>query len=918
MPCAMLVAAAVEVAVPTLAEAAALGAIGAILAGPLMQPTKVRSPVRVRNSNLKCHGTKMRSPSMVSMSQSQRIKIPSYVGLSTVHTPALLTPVISSRSTRTFQKTAKTIQERSHAVMQIPEFTPGTGLRSTNAIQRTTEVLQRHSHVGLRQPHAGRLREMHTASGRPVIGLTPTIVSQKTTKVPKQPRFVARAIDNFSREVMNAIAVAHDEAQYIAHLTIGSTNILLSLISQYICIFLLEIILNKAYKMFRAAVRRATRGAKLATLMEYGTNLTKLAEEGKLDPVVGRQKQIDHVVQILSRRTKNNPCLIGEPGVGKTAIAEGLAQLIATGDVPETIQQKTVISLDMGLLVAGTKYRGELEERLKNILEEIKQNGEIILFLDEVHTLVTAGSAEGAIDAANIFKPALARGELQCIGATTINEYRKHIEKDAALERRFQPVKIPESTVDETVGILKGLRERYQGHHKVQYTDEALVAAAELSHKHIRDRFLPDKAIDLMDEAGSIVRLRNTQCKPSKKVNDLEAELKKTLKEKNDAISIQNFRRAKQLRDHELQLRTNISALTDKKTQMMEPDAIAMPVVTEDDVRHAISRWTGVPLHKVSMDESRKLLKLEEALHRRVVGQGEAVAAVSRVIRRARLGLKHPGRPVASLVFAGPTGVGKSELAKALAACYYGSSESEEAAMVRLDMSEYMEKHAVARLVGSPPGYVGHGEGGQLTEAVRRRPHAVVLLDEVEKAHRDVFDLLLQVLDDGRLTDGKGRTVDFKNTLIVMTTNIGSSLIVNNGGDGAAAAGRIKNTVTDEMKRHFRPEFLNRLDEVIVFQPLTKLEVGKIAGIMLEEFAGRVREKGIKLKVTDKFRELVVEEGFDPSYGARPLRRAVVRLLEDTLAEKMLAGEVREGDSVIVDADSAGNAVVRRSNAMPA
>uniref|UniRef100_A0A0D3HKG7 UVR domain-containing protein n=1 Tax=Oryza barthii TaxID=65489 RepID=A0A0D3HKG7_9ORYZ len=745
MPCAMLVAAAVEVAVPTLAEAAALGAIGAILAGPLMQPTKVRSPVRVRNSNLKCHGTKMRSPSMVSMSQSQRIKIPSYVGLSTVHTPALLTPVISSRSTRTFQKTAKTIQERSHAVMQIPEFTPGTGLRSTNAIQRTTEVLQRHSHVGLRQPHAGRLREMHTASGRPVIGLTPTIVSQKTTKVPKQPRFVARAIDNFSREVMNAIAVAHDEAQYIAHLTIGSTNILLSLISQYICIFLLEIILNKAYKMFRAAVRRATRRAKLATLMEYGTNLTKLAEEGKLDPVVGRQKQIDHVVQILSRRTKNNPCLIGEPGVGKTAIAEGLAQLIATGDVPETIQQKTVISLDMGLLVAGTKYRGELEERLKNILEEIKQNGEIILFLDEVHTLVTAGSAEGAIDAANIFKPALARGELQCIGATTINEYRKHIEKDAAFERRFQPVKIPESTVDETVGILKGLRERYQGHHKVQYTDEALVAAAELSHKHIRDRFLPDKAIDLMDEAGSIVRLRNAQCKPSKKVNDLEAELKKTLKEKNDAISIQNFRRAKQLRDHELQLRTNISALTDKKTQMMEPDTIAMPVVTEDDVRHAISRWTGVPLHKVSMDESRKLLKLEEALHRRVVGQGEAVAA-----------------------------------------------------------------------------------------------------------------------------------------------------------------------------RHFRPEFLNRLDEVIVFQPLTKLEVGKISGIMLEEFAGRVREKGIKLKVTDKFRELVVEEGFDPSYGARPLRRAVVRLLEDTLAEKMLAGEVREGDSVIVDADSAGNAVVRRSNAMPA
>ncbi|CAM0875010.1 unnamed protein product [Alopecurus aequalis] len=664
-----------------------------------------------------------------------------------------------------------------------------------------------------------------------------------------------------------------------------------------------------------AGVGGGSSGTKMPTLEEYGTNLTKLAEEGKLDPVIGRQKQIERVVQILGRRTKNNPCLIGEPGVGKTAIAEGLAQRIATGDVPETIEGKTVITLDMGLLVAGTKYRGEFEERLKKLMEEIKQSGEIILFLDEVHTLVGAGAAEGAIDAANILKPALARGELQCLGATTIDEYRKHIEKDPALERRFQPVKVPEPTVDETIGILKGLRERYEIHHKLRYTEEALIAAAQLSYQYISDRFLPDKAIDLIDEAGSLVRLRHA--KLPEEAKDLDKKLKEIMKQKQDAIRCQQYEMvmAGDLRSEELELKTQIMSLVDKSKEMskaeVESGASAGPVVTEADIQRIVSSWTSVPVEKVSVDESGRLLKMEETLHRRVIGQDEAVIAISRAIRRARVGLKDPSRPVASLIFAGPTGVGKSELAKALAACYYGSDE----AMVRLDMSEFMERHTVAKLIGSPPGYVGYTEGGQLTEAVRRRPYTVVLLDEIEKAHPDVFNLMLQIMEDGRLTDSKGRTVDFKNTLIIMTSNVGSSVIEKGGkqlgfGEGDGSYGRIKSLVDEEMKQYFRPEFLNRLDEMIVFRQLTKLEVKEIAVIMLAEVADRMREKGIELMVTDSFKELVVEEGYDPSYGARPLRRAIMRLLEDTLADKMLAEEFKEGDLVIIDADSAGNVVV--------
>ncbi|KAF3774016.1 ATP-dependent Clp protease ATP-binding subunit ClpA-like protein [Nymphaea thermarum] len=665
-----------------------------------------------------------------------------------------------------------------------------------------------------------------------------------------------------------------------------------------------------------ASVGGGSSGNKMPTLEEYGTNLTKLAEEGKLDPVVGRQDQIERVTQILGRRTKNNPCLIGEPGVGKTAIAEGLAQRIASGDVPETIEGKKVITLDMGLLVAGTKYRGEFEERLKKLMEEIKQSDEIILFIDEVHTLIGAGAAEGAIDAANILKPALARGELQCIGATTLDEYRKHIEKDPALERRFQPVKVPEPTVDETILILRGLRERYEIHHKLRYTDESLVAAAQLSYQYISDRFLPDKAIDLIDEAGSRVRLRHAQL--PEEARELDKELRQITKEKNEAVRGQDFEKAGELRDREMELKAQITALTEKgkeKSKAETEAGDAGPLVTEADIQHIVSSWTGIPVEKVSSDESDRLLKMEETLHKRVIGQDEAVKAISRAIRRARVGLKNPNRPIASFIFSGPTGVGKSELAKALAAYYFGSQE----AMIRLDMSEFMERHTVSKLIGSPPGYVGYTEGGQLTEAVRRRPYTVVLFDEIEKAHPDVFNMMLQILEDGRLTDSKGRTVDFKNTLLIMTSNVGSSVIEKGGrrigfdldyDEKDSSYNRIKSLVTEELKQYFRPEFLNRLDEMIVFRQLTKTEVKEIADIMLNEVFQRLKVKDIELQVTERFRDRVVEEGYNPSYGARPLRRAIMRLLEDSLAERMLAGEIKEGDSAIVDVDSEGNVTV--------
>ncbi len=644
------------------------------------------------------------------------------------------------------------------------------------------------------------------------------------------------------------------------------------------------------------------------SIEEFGRNLTKLAKEGKIDPVVGREKEIERAVQILGRRTKNNPVLIGEPGVGKTAIAEGLAQRIINQDVPDILQDKQVISLDMASVVSGTRFRGDFEERLKKIMEEVRTAGNIILVIDEIHTLVGAGGTEGGLDASNILKPALARGELQCLGATTLDEYRKHIERDAALERRFQPILVGEPTVPETIEILQGLRSVYEQHHRVTISDAALKAAAELSDRYISDRFLPDKAIDLIDEAGSRVRLRNSMSSTNK---ELKRQLFSVSKAKDEAVRLQDFDKAGQMRDQELEIEAQLQVESQNQ-------AIFHGIVDEEDIAQIVASWTGVPVNKLTESESELLLHLEDTLHQRLIGQEQAVTSVSRAIRRARVGLKNPNRPIASFIFSGPTGVGKTELAKSLASYFFGSEE----AMIRLDMSEYMERHTVSKLIGSPPGYVGYDEGGQLTEAVRRKPYTVLLFDEIEKAHPDVFNMLLQILDDGHLSDAKGRKVDFKNTLIILTSNIGSKVIEKGGGglgfdfnENAADANytRIKTLVNEELKAYFRPEFLNRLDEIIVFTQLNKEEVKQIAEIMLKEVASRLTEKGISLEVTERFKERVVQEGYDPSYGARPLRRAIMRLLEDSLAEAMLSGQVVDGDAAIVDVDDDGQVVVRKA-----
>ncbi|MCA6573214.1 MAG: ATP-dependent Clp protease ATP-binding subunit [Pseudanabaena sp.] len=744
--------------------------------------------------------------------------------------------------------------------------------------------------------------------------------------------FVAVEIP-FTPRAKRVLELSLEEARQLGHNYIGTEHLLLGLIreGEGVAARVLENLGVDLSKVRTQVIRMLGETAEVSagggssgrtktpTLDEFGSNLTQLAQDGKLDPVVGREKEIERVIQILGRRTKNNPVLIGEPGVGKTAIAEGLAQRISNSDIPDILQEKRVVTLDIGLLVAGTKYRGEFEERLKKIMEEIRTAGNVILVIDEVHTLIGAGAAEGAIDAANILKPALARGELQCIGATTLDEYRKHIERDAALERRFQPVMVGEPSVEETIEILIGLRQRYEEHHKLKIDDEALVAAARLSDRYISDRFLPDKAIDLIDEAGSRVRLINSQLPPAAK--DLDKELRQTLKDKDDAVRKQDFDKAAELRDKEIDLKQQIRALSQtKKTETPTEDAPEIRV-TEEDIAYIVSSWTGVPVLKITESESVKLMQMEETLHSRVIGQDEAVKAISRAIRRARVGLKSPNRPIASFIFSGPTGVGKTELTKALASYFFGSEE----AMIRLDMSEYMERHTVSKLIGSPPGYVGYNEGGQLTEAVRRRPYTVVLFDEIEKAHPDVFNLLLQVLEDGRLTDSKGRTVDFKNTLLIMTSNVGSKVIEKGGGglgfDFAASQEdalytRIRSLVNEELKQYFRPEFLNRLDEIIVFRQLTKPEVKEIADLMLNEFFKRMLDKNIVLTVTERFKDLLVQEGYNPSYGARPLRRAIMRLLEDSLAEEILTGKVREGASVQVDVDDDGKVKVIEQEAL--
>jgi ATP-dependent Clp protease ATP-binding subunit ClpC len=730
------------------------------------------------------------------------------------------------------------------------------------------------------------------------------VIGRGEDGTPSQMQFTPRA--------KRVIELAFDEARQLGHPFLGTEHLLLGLIREGEGVAA-QVLRNLGVDLERmrrqiaellgggtsAAAKRETRGRKTPTLDQFGRDLTELAREDKLDPVVGREEEIQRVIQVLSRRTKNNPVLIGDPGVGKTAIVEGLAQMIIKGNVPETLTDKRVVSLDLGSLVAGSKFRGEFEERLKKVMDEIRGSGDIILFIDEMHTIIGAGAAEGAIDASNILKPALSRGELQAIGATTIDEYRKHVEKDAALERRFQPIIVEEPTVEETVQILEVLRDRYEAHHRVKISDEAMQSAAKLADRYVSDRFLPDKAIDLVDEAASKVRLSVLVSPPELK--DLEREIEEVQMEKEAAIKNEEFEKAADLRDKEQKMTADFEQKTSEwKSQRNRREG----TVNEEDIAQVVSSWTGIPVVKLAQEESERLLNLESILHQRVVGQDEAIDAVSKAVRRARVGLKDPRRPVGSFIFLGPTGVGKTELARALAEALFG----DEDAMILIDMSEYMERHTVSRLVGAPPGYVGYEEGGQLTDKVRRRPYSVILLDEIEKAHPEVFNILLQVLEDGRLTDAKGRTVDFRNTVLIMTSNVGAHEIqrettigFNVRTDEKASYESMKGKVMEELKRTFRPEFLNRIDEVIVFHALSRAQLEQIVDIMVSQLRKQLGDR-VHLKFTAAARELLVEKGYDPDYGARPLRRAIQRLVENPLSEEMLRGVFKEGDNIIVDA----------------
>lgn len=724
----------------------------------------------------------------------------------------------------------------------------------------------------------------------------------------------------FTPRAKRVIELAFEEARQLNHNYIGTEHLLLGLIREGEGVAA-RVLTNLGVDPAKVRVQTtsllgaegqppAPKGkSKTPTLDAYGRDLTVLARDAKLDPVIGRENEIERVIQILSRRTKNNPALIGEPGVGKTAIAEGLAQRVIKGEVPEPLRDRRVITLDLAGLVAGTKYRGEFEERMKRVMDEIRgAAGEIILFIDELHTLVGAGAAEGAIDASNIIKPALARGELQCIGATTLNEYRKHIEKDSALERRFQPILVGEPSVDETIEILKGLRERYELHHKLKISDEALVAAAKLGDRYIPDRFLPDKAVDLIDEAGSRVRLQATL--PPPQIREIEAQIRKVKAEKEAVVKSNEHERAASIRDREEKLRVEKQRLeTEWNERKNEPQQQDL-VVTADDIAHVIAAWTRIPVARLAEAETAKLLAMKEQLHKRVVGQDQAIEVVTRAIRRSRTGLKTHKRPIGSFIFLGPTGVGKTEVARSVAEFMFDDQE----AMIRIDMSEYMEKYAVSRLTGAPPGYVGYEEGGQLTEAVRRRPYGVVLLDEIEKAHPDVFNLLLQVLEDGRLTDSQGRVVDFKNTVIIMTSNVGASLITasqeigfrpqkDQGLSDDAAFERMKNRVLEELKHTFRPELLNRVDDIVVFRQLSKLEIEQIVTLEIEKVKSEVRAQDMELEITDDAKALLAKHGWDPQYGARPLRRVITREVEDEISEEMLKGNFLAGDRILAEID---------------
>ncbi|MCL4458519.1 MAG: ATP-dependent Clp protease ATP-binding subunit [Chloroflexi bacterium] len=714
------------------------------------------------------------------------------------------------------------------------------------------------------------------------------------------------------------IELAVDEARRLNHHYIGTEHLLLGLVreGEGIAAGVLES-LGVSLEKVRAQViqvlsqsslyaqQETRQTSRTPTIDQMGIDLTAAARAGKLDPVIGRQKEIERVIQILSRRTKNNPALIGEPGVGKTAIVEGLAQRIVAGDVPETLLGKRLLTLDVGALVAGTKYRGEFEERLKKIIEEIKTASNCVMFIDELHTLVGAGAAEGAVDAANILKPSLARGELQCIGATTLDDYRKYVERDAALERRFQPVMVEEPTVEQTIEILMGIRERYEAHHHLRISDEAIKAAADLAARYITDRFLPDKAIDLMDEAASRVRLQMSATPPS--LREAMRGLEAVQKEKEAAIAAQQYELAAELRDREMKLREKIEKV---ESGWQETQVADRPLVTEEHIAEVASMWTGIPVTRIAREESTRLLQMEEGLHRRIVGQDEAITTVSRAVRRARAGLKDPRRPIGSFIFLGPTGVGKTELVKALAEFMFGSED----AMIKIDMSEFMERHSVARLVGAPPGYVGYDEGGQLTEAVRRRSYSVILLDEIEKAHPEVFNMLLQIMEDGNLTDAKGRRVDFRNTVIIMTSNVGAELLRRDTGIGFAVPKeetkaaeaeyqKMKEKVLGELKKTFRPEFLNRIDAVVVFRALTREQVRAIVDLMLKRVQAQLSGQQITLEVSDKAKDYLAEKGYDPQFGARPLRRVIQNTVEDPLAEALLEGRFHPGDTIRIYLD---------------
>ncbi|KAF0816438.1 MULTISPECIES: ATP-dependent protease ATP-binding subunit ClpC [unclassified Cytobacillus] len=770
-----------------------------------------------------------------------------------------------------------------------------------------------HNNIGTEHILLGLVREGEGIAAKALyaLGLGSDKIQKEVENLIGRGQDASQTI-HYTPRAKKVIELSMDEARKLGHSYVGTEHILLGLIREGEGVAArvlnnLGVSLNKARQQVLQLLGSnesgshqggAAANANTPTLDGLARDLTAIAREGSLDPVIGRSKEIQRVIEVLSRRTKNNPVLIGEPGVGKTAIAEGLAQQIINNEVPETLRDKRVMTLDMGTVVAGTKYRGEFEDRLKKVMDEIRQAGNIILFIDELHTLIGAGGAEGAIDASNILKPSLARGELQCIGATTLDEYRKYIEKDAALERRFQPITVDEPTAEESVQILEGLRDRYEAHHRVTITDAAIEAAVKLSDRYISDRFLPDKAIDLIDEAGSKVRLRSYTTPPNLK--ELEVKLEDVRKEKDAAVQSQEFEKAASLRDTEQRLREQ---LEETKKSWKEKQGKENSEVTVEDIANVVASWTGIPVSKLAQTETEKLLNLEEILHSRVIGQEEAVKAISKAVRRARAGLKDPKRPIGSFVFLGPTGVGKTELARALAEAMFG----DEDAMIRIDMSEYMEKHSTSRLVGSPPGYVGYEEGGQLTEKVRRKPYSVVLLDEIEKAHPDVFNILLQVLEDGRLTDSKGRTVDFRNTVLIMTSNVGAEALKRNKyvgfniQDGEQDYKDMKGKVMEEMKKSFRPEFLNRIDEIIVFHALEKKHLQEIVSLMSDTLTKRLKEQDITLELTDAAKEKISVEGYDPEYGARPLRRAIQKHIEDRLSEELLRGTVLTGQNVVID-----------------